>query len=83
MPTMTLVELRDLATRALRRAGASESMARTTAEALVTHCREAMAPHKAPTLWFGCIEFPLTASGKVQKFKLREALGSGILHPLP
>jgi (2R)-3-sulfolactate dehydrogenase (NADP+) len=35
MPTLALTELRDLATRALARAGASESMARTTASALV------------------------------------------------
>jgi fatty-acyl-CoA synthase/long-chain acyl-CoA synthetase len=56
---------------------------KTTAEALITHCREAMAPHKAPALWFSCAEFPLTASGKIQKFKLREALANGALHPLP
>jgi len=55
----------------------------TTAEALMAHCRIAMAPHKAPTRWFSCAEFPLTASGKVQKFKLREALANGALHPLP
>ncbi|WP_256441665.1 class I adenylate-forming enzyme family protein [Bradyrhizobium sp. sGM-13] len=59
------------------------SDSKTTAEELVNHCRKAMAPHKAPTLWFGSTEFPLTASGKVQKFKLREALANGALHPLP
>ncbi|CAN7368842.1 AMP-binding protein [Bradyrhizobium sp. LjRoot220] len=58
------------------------SDSKTTAEALITHCREAMASHKAPTLWFSCTEFPLTASGKVQKFKLREALTNGALQPL-
>jgi fatty-acyl-CoA synthase/long-chain acyl-CoA synthetase len=55
----------------------------TTAEVLMAHCRTAMAPHKTPTRWFSCAEFPLTASGKVQKFKLREALANGALHPLP
>ena len=42
---MTLVELRDLATRALRRAGASESMARTTAEALVAAEAQGLSSH--------------------------------------
>jgi acyl-CoA synthetase (AMP-forming)/AMP-acid ligase II len=51
-------------------------------EKLIEHCRGAMAHHKAPTLWFACTEFPLTASGKVQKFKLREALAAGSLSKL-
>jgi fatty-acyl-CoA synthase/long-chain acyl-CoA synthetase len=38
-----------------------------------------MAPHKTPIWWFACSEFPLTASGKVQKFRLREALAAGSL----
>lgn len=53
--------------------------ASASAELLTAHCREAMAPHKTPTLWFACAEFPLTASGKVQKFQLREALAAGSL----
>ncbi|MEH2533475.1 acyl-CoA synthetase (AMP-forming)/AMP-acid ligase II [Bradyrhizobium sp. AZCC 1588] len=52
------------------------------AERLTAHCRAAMAHHKVPTLWFACTEFPLTASGKVQKFRLREALASGKLDAL-
>lgn len=52
------------------------------AERLTAHCRAAMAHHKAPTLWFACTEFPLTASGKVQKFRLREALAAGSLSKL-
>ena len=51
-------------------------------ERLTEHCRAAMAHHKAPTLWFTCAEFPLTASGKVQKFRLREALVAGSLSRL-
>jgi fatty-acyl-CoA synthase/long-chain acyl-CoA synthetase len=51
------------------------------AERLVAHCRAAMA-HKVPTLWFASTEFPLTASGKVQKFRLREALAAGSLSKL-
>ena len=45
MPTLTLVELRDLATRALARAGASDSMARATAEALVDAEVQGLASH--------------------------------------
>jgi fatty-acyl-CoA synthase/long-chain acyl-CoA synthetase len=41
-----------------------------------------MAHHKSPTLWFTCDQFPLTASGKVQKFRLREALAAGALDKL-
>lgn len=52
------------------------------AERLIAHCRAAMAHHKVPTLWFSCTEFPLTASGKVQKFRLREALAAGSLSKL-
>lgn len=51
-------------------------------ERLTVHCRAAMAYHKTPTLWFACTEFPLTASGKVQKFRLREALVAGSLSRL-
>jgi fatty-acyl-CoA synthase/long-chain acyl-CoA synthetase len=50
-----------------------------SAERLIEHCHAAMAHHKAPALWFVCTEFPLTASGKVQKFRLREAVASGQL----
>lgn len=42
-------------------------------------CRSALAHHKAPTMWFECTEFPLTAPGKVQKFRSREALATGSL----
>jgi fatty-acyl-CoA synthase/long-chain acyl-CoA synthetase len=52
------------------------------AERLTAHYRAAMAHHKAPTLWFAWTEFPLTASGQVQKFKLREALAAGSLSRL-
>ena len=52
------------------------------AEKLIEHCRGAMAHHKSPTLWFTCDQFPLTASGKVQKFRLREALAAGALDKL-
>ena len=43
-----------------------------TADALKTFCRERMSAQKTPTLWRRVEAFPLTGSGKIQKFKLRE-----------
>jgi acyl-CoA synthetase (AMP-forming)/AMP-acid ligase II len=43
-------------------------------DALVAYCRERLAPHKAPRLWTFLDEFPLTPSGEVQKYMLRERL---------
>ncbi|MEZ5375250.1 MAG: AMP-binding protein [Acidimicrobiales bacterium] len=40
--------------------------------ALFAHLREHLAPHKTPAHWFSLEEFPLTGSGKIQKFKLRD-----------
>ncbi len=53
--------------------------ATATTEMLIAHCRQTMAPHKAPTLWFLCNDFPMTASGKTQKFRLRDAAQEGSL----
>ena len=39
---------------------------------LSAYCREHLAPHKTPRYWTVLEEFPLTPSGKVQKFLLRE-----------
>ncbi len=39
---------------------------------LFSHMREHLAPHKTPKQWFEVDEFPLTGSGKIQKFRLRE-----------
>ena len=41
-------------------------------EGLREHCRGALAHFKVPRHVFICAEFPLTVTGKVQKFKLRE-----------
>jgi acyl-CoA synthetase (AMP-forming)/AMP-acid ligase II len=41
-------------------------------EALFAFCRERLAPHKAPRHWTILDAFPLTPSGKAQKFVLRE-----------
>ena len=42
-------------------------------------CRENISPQKTPTIWVNIDNFPLTGSGKIQKFKLREDFCSGHL----
>jgi fatty-acyl-CoA synthase len=41
---------------------------------LPTYCDEHLAAYKCPQRWVFLDAFPLTASGKIQKFKLRESL---------
>ena len=44
---------------------------------LFAHVREHLAPFKTPRQWVFVDEFPLTASGKIQKFVLRDRLLNG------
>jgi len=44
--------------------------------------REHLSPQKTPKDWFAVDEFPLTGSGKIQKFKLREQWEAGEWEPL-
>ncbi|MCA0242950.1 MAG: AMP-binding protein [Proteobacteria bacterium] len=55
---------------------------RVDKDELFAWLREQLAPHKTPRLWFELQAFPLTGSGKIQKFRLREMCGSGALRPL-
>ncbi len=41
------------------------------------HLRQTLAPTKTPKLWYHVDEFPLTGSGKIQKFALREMWEKG------
>jgi fatty-acyl-CoA synthase len=50
-----------------------------TDDELRSYLRERLAPQKAPRRWAFVDDFPLTASGKVQKFVLRERLLKGEL----
>jgi len=52
------------------------------AEVLVAYMREHLSPHKTPKHWFKLDAFPLTGSGKIQKFKLREMWAAGTLRPV-
>jgi fatty-acyl-CoA synthase len=47
--------------------------ARPSAAELEAFCRERLASYKVPRVWRFVDQFPQTASGKIQKFALREA----------
>jgi fatty-acyl-CoA synthase len=49
---------------------------------LFAYVREHLAPHKTPKQWFEVDSFPLTGSGKIQKYKLREQWVAGDLSEL-
>ncbi|MEO0436108.1 MAG: AMP-binding protein [Pseudomonadota bacterium] len=44
---------------------------------LFAYTRESLSPQKTPRFWFEVSEYPLTGSGKIQKFALREAWEQG------
>jgi fatty-acyl-CoA synthase len=54
-----------------------------TAEELRDHCRTHLAPHKTPVRWLHATDLPLTGSGKIQKFLVREQLDRAELPGLP
>jgi fatty-acyl-CoA synthase len=46
-------------------------------DALVAHCRARISPQKTPARWIEVAEWPLTGSGKIQKFILRDRFVAG------
>ena len=64
---------------AFLRAAPGQSMDR---EELFAYLREHLSPQKTPTRWFELDEFPLTGSGKIQKFALRELWQDGNLEEM-
>ncbi|GAB90663.1 AMP-binding protein [Gordonia rhizosphera] len=40
-------------------------------------CRERISAHKVPSMWFFVDSFPMTPSGKIQKFKIRDQIAAG------
>ena len=44
---------------------------------LRTHCRAHLSAQKTPSVWVHVPDFPLTGSGKVQKFAIREKFLAG------
>ena len=52
-------------------------------EALKQHCRACLSPQKTPTFWQKVDAFPLTGSGKIQKFALRDQYLAGAFQETP
>ncbi len=50
-------------------------------EELHDYMRQHLSPQKTPALWFHVEDFPMTASGKIQKFALREMWEKGEFEP--
>jgi len=55
----------------------SASGERPSSAELKAFIRDRLSPQKTPTFWIWVDEWPLTGSGKIQKFKLREAFERG------
>ena len=55
----------------------TESAGALKADELKVHCRTFLSRQKTPTKWVVVDEFPMTGSGKVQKFAIREKWLSG------
>jgi len=60
----------------LRPRATGESLA---PDELKAWCRERIAAHKTPAQWYQVDQFPVTASGKIQKFILKEDISEGKL----
>lgn len=56
------------------RSGSSSTLQATDLKAFI---RERLSPQKTPAYWISVTEWPLTGSGKIQKFKLLEAFEAG------
>ena len=46
-------------------------------DTLHAHCRASLSPQKTPAVWCQVDAFPMTGSGKIQKFKLRDGYLEG------
>ncbi len=55
----------------------SDPAALPTVAELRAHLRAELSPQKTPTQWYAVDAYPLTGSGKIQKFALREAWERG------
>jgi fatty-acyl-CoA synthase len=53
------------------------SGAAPSAEELRAYCRERLARFKAPSFWYFVTSLPNTATGKIQKYVLRDQIGRG------
>ena len=55
----------------------SEGNRELDVQELHRHCREHLSPQKTPVVWCRVDTFPLTGSGKIQKFMLRDGYLAG------
>ncbi len=55
---------------------------RVDKDELFAYVLDHLTPHKAPRHWFELQAFPLTGSGKIQKFRLREMWQRGEISAL-
>jgi fatty-acyl-CoA synthase len=53
-----------------------------SADDLYAHCRANLSPQKTPEIWYFVEQFPLTATGKIQKVNLRKLIDDGKLKPV-
>lgn len=51
-------------------------------ESLVEYCSARLAKYKVPRDWYLADNLPITPSGKVQKFRLRELIASGSIRKM-
>ena len=56
----------------------ADAQPQVSGQALRQFVREHLAPHKTPASWYFLESFPLTPSGKVQKFLLKEFVAKGL-----
>jgi fatty-acyl-CoA synthase/long-chain acyl-CoA synthetase len=61
---------------------AADAMALPTSAELSDWRRASLARHKTPVEWYLAEAFPLTGSGKIQKFVLRDQIAEGTLPEL-
>lgn len=59
-----------------------EGVTPLTVDELAEHSLTLLSPQKKPRHWIAVDEWPLTGSGKIQKFKLREQFQKGVYSPL-
>ena len=59
-----------------------ESGAAVDPQVLKDHCRLHLAPQKTPSVWIRVDSYPLTGSGKIQRFALRDGFLAGDYKPL-
>ncbi|MET4165745.1 MULTISPECIES: AMP-binding protein [Gordonia] len=60
---------------------AADQSARPDPDVLKEWCRERISAHKVPSMWFFADSFPMTPTGKIQKFKIRDQIADGELVP--